>query len=109
MRKRPRFILLAAAIYSVAGFCAPIHDAAKEGKLEQIKTLSKKGIKVDALDSKKKTPLYHANSARIALLLINRGANIEVIDEDNNTPLMNAARYYPEVVTVLVEKGAKRQ
>jgi ankyrin repeat protein len=72
-----------------------IHDAAKEGNPDKvIEILESDPGQLNRADSNGRTPLRHASrfgKNNVARLLIKRGANLDPKDENQTTPLHNAA------------------
>ena len=69
----------------------PLHKASKNRILEPAKILLDNGAKLEVVDLKTMTPLQHAirenKNPNIALLLIDKGADVGVIDVDGNSIL----------------------
>lgn len=84
-------------------------NASKVGKLEVIKLLIKFGAPVNKHMNSEQSPLTFAaigNRISIALFLINHGANIEEVNNNGYTPLMEACRFgHKFMVEVLLRKG----
>lgn len=88
---------------------AEIHEAAREGKLDVVKRLlEQKRNLVDEPDMDyKATPLYWAclnNQAVIVEMLIDKGAKVNAMADDGNTPLHYASTM--EIAELLIESGA---
>ena len=65
-------------------------DIATRGNTEQIKQLIAEGMEVDALDKEGMTALYraaHNDQKETVLLLLGKGANVNIRDKWGNTPL----------------------
>jgi 2-keto-4-pentenoate hydratase len=101
------------AVFVVGFFAqaAEIHDAAKEGDAEKIKTLLK--ANPNAVNSTEKdggTPLHFAavgGKAQVAALLIANGADVNAESSSGVTPLHSAAYAgHAEIVELLLSKGA---
>jgi ankyrin repeat protein len=95
----------------------PLHLAAKQGLLDVVETLvdaqTAVGISLDLRDKDGRTPLLNslenrmADSAKIAQLLIEKGAGVSVRSKTGETPLIQAARTdQPTVLAALLAKGA---
>ena len=81
-------------------------DAAKEGNIEAVKQHLANGADVNAKDDGW-TPLHNAagySTKEMVELLISNGANVNVKNEDEWTPLHDAAS--KEVAELLIAKGA---
>jgi ankyrin repeat protein len=85
-------------------------DAARDGNLEEVRSLIDRGARVDAEDNIKRTPLHRAawrGQAEVAGLLIDRGARVDAEDNIKWTPLHWAAAYdRTEVMRLLLDRGA---
>lgn len=100
----------------------PIHVAVNTGNLDIVKLLLDNGASInDGEGFGGYTPLHHAANRKkkhdsmeinaklidIANLLIDRGANMRIYSDDNNTPLDLAARNGDlEMVELLINRGA---
>ena len=96
----------------------PLHSAAFYGDLEMVQVLLEYGADVDCPNKYGTTPLSfaswdgHRNDARVARLLIERGADLHTRDSDSSgfTPLHRASRHgRTEVVRLLIEHGASSE
>jgi ankyrin repeat protein len=102
-----------------------IFTACKAGNLERVKELLDQGIPIDSVDPTShmlRDPLFFAisyNRIDIVRLLLDRGANMEVLYAVRNTPLLLACHVYEnelenyphdtnrvEIVRLLIERGA---
>jgi len=87
------FLLISA---NTSLFADAIHDAAKAGDLEKLKTLLEKDpALVNSLDSDRNTPLLCAIDAgklEAAEFLINSGANVNAVNYNKESPLHIAAK-----------------
>jgi ankyrin repeat protein len=98
-----------------------IHRAVYFQDIDGLKQMLDAGWNIDQLDDYQMTPLMlslqsaERLSPEAAMLLIHRGANVNVSDKDGRTPLMCAAvggRYpemadeSPKVLRALISKGA---
>ncbi len=87
-----------------------IHEAARDGKLWEVKKFVTQGVNVNAVDDNKRTPLHQAawkGYASIAKLLIEAGGNKDARSKYKETPLHWAAGYgHDEVVKFLLDLGA---
>ena len=91
----------------------PLHSAAYYGDLEMVQVLLEYGADVDCPNKYGSTPLNyasrdgHRNDARVARLLIERGANPNTRGLDGDTPLHEALRYERiEIARLLIEHSA---
>jgi uncharacterized protein len=77
-----------------AGPDADLLDAARQGDLEKVKSLLAAGANIDAKNKYGITPLFYAawsGHAAIVQLLIEKGANIEIVDTFYRMPALGAA------------------
>lgn len=105
-------ILTLAGIFTTPGALAgPIHDAAWDGDLGQVKRLIVAGADVNAKDVNELAPLYlSAANGHTAVVefLIGKGANVNVRNTVRATPLHAAAREGHEAVAeLLITNGAE--
>jgi ankyrin repeat protein len=88
----------------------PLMDAAKEGNLELVADLLRRGANVNAKSDKGKTALHYAaanGQIEAVKQLISGGAEIDARDRDWHTPLMLAAIYgCNHTVQALIVNGA---
>ncbi len=100
-------ILIASVSHAFAG---PLHDAVKEGDIEEVKQLIASGADVNQNQRSLGTPLHQASmwgSRELAELLIAHGANVNADNAIMGTPLLRAARKGNEgVAAVLIAHGA---
>lgn len=98
----------------------PVHLAASNGSAEIAKLLVDNGADIMArttvdplsisagLSRYGDTPLHWAANYEVGLILIDKGADVNAIGEDNKTPLHHAAQLgTPELVRLLLTKGSK--
>lgn len=87
-----------------------IHEASRDGQIENVKQLLILGVDVNAKDKDGRTPLFYAAfKSNIALhkLLIAKGADVNAKDVDGHTPLHEAAfKDNIEAAKLLIAKGA---
>lgn len=88
-----------------------LHDMAHEGSVEKARLLLDHGAELDAIDGEyRSTPLGLAarwNQRAVALLLIERGADVNRADADWGRPLAWAQKKgHPEMVELLRANGA---
>jgi len=85
-------------------------DAAKEGDLDGVKDLLRRGADLEAKSNKGKTALHYAaahGNLDVVNLLLQNGADINARDKDWHTPLMLAAIYgCNHTVQALINQGA---
>ncbi len=60
----------------------------------------------DCLKDRQERPLHWACSGRMVRLLLAAGADIEAVDADGRTPLMNASGYHFPLIEALLQAGA---
>ena len=94
---------------NVAGETA-LMMAALKGRTEWAKKLIERGAKVQKPGW---SPVHYAAtgpSTELLVMLLDRGADINALAPNRNTPLMMAARYGPEEnVKLLLQRGADRK
>ena len=87
-----------------------LNQAAREGDIEQLRTLIANGSNVNATDDYGGTPLRSAIDAgqtEAARILVEAGANVNGRDPDGLTPLIRACLAgHKEIAELLVAKGA---
>ena len=85
----------------------PLHEAAKEGRVDAAESLLAAGADVDARDESGRTPLplaaWEGNTGVVELLLA-KGAAANSKDYLGGTPLHAAAKGGTEIVTLLLER-----
>lgn len=85
-------------------------DAAKDGNLDQVKSLIEQGADIEAKTDNGSTPLHWAAASGhtdVANLLLEKGADIEAKDRGGWTPLhWAAANGQTDIANLLLEKGA---
>ena len=87
---------------------APIHNAARNGNLNRVKTLLNQGVPVNARNETRWTPLHWAASSghlNVVQELLKRGAHVNPRTASGVTPLHLALRK-PYVVHALIKAGA---
>ncbi len=106
-------LLIVALALCAGGFASagPIHDAATNGDLGQIKTiLSDNPTQVNDKDARNNTPLHLAAGGghlEVVKFLVSKGADINLGDNENSPPIVNAAlRSHPEIVRFMLDNGA---
>jgi cytohesin len=103
------FLIILSSIGYAGG--ASLHEAAKNGDIDQINRLIEKGGTVDVIDENTNTPLYIAvgqGHREVAELLILKGANVNAIDNKGRTPL-DWANYsqHKDLVELLIRHGGE--
>ena len=92
--------------------CKDILTAAANGKIEKVRNLLDEGVDVDTRDSDNRTILHWAarkGHADIVQLLLERGANAKLADNDyGNTPIHSASyKGHTDVVRMLLDHGVE--
>ena len=92
-------------------FADEIHEAAKAGDLEVLKTLLEKNpALINGLDGDRNTPLFYAIEAgklEVAAYLIHSGADVNAVNYNKESPLHIAARMgNDKAVKLLLENEA---
>jgi ankyrin repeat protein len=86
---------------------ALLHTAAWKENLSLIELLIKKGANINIQDNDRETPLHKAESRSAAELLLKNGANPNARNKNGGTPLHSMWTLDLEVVEVLLKYGAK--
>jgi len=114
------------ATASGPGDITPLHVAADKGRKEMVRFLVSRGVRIDARDSEDNTPLMYAarrGHADVANILLEAGASPNAKNNLGNTPLFiaviaisptesgklpleNMFGQNPEVVRILMKRGA---
>jgi len=85
----------------------PLHFAASKDP-DRCKTLIAAGAQVDVRDAIGQTPLFSANSPKVAAFLLEAGASLDAADTRGWTPLHEAAsRGATQLLAFLVQRGMK--
>ncbi len=97
-------------VSSTVAFAEPLHEATRDGDLEQVRALIDAGADLDAQRDNGETPLITAiigGHVLVASLLIDRGADIQARNKGGFTPL-HAAAYANaiEIAEKLLSRGA---
>lgn len=105
-------ILTLAGIFATSGALAgPLHEAAWDGDLAQVKRLITEGADVNAKDVNELAPLYLAAAnghTAVVEFLIGKGADVDVRNAARATPLHAGARGGHEAVAeLLIVNGAE--
>jgi len=115
MIKMKKVIVLLQFVFLVCSVSAgPIHEAAWKGNLTAVKAELDKGVNVNAKGTDGMTALHYAAKngyVSIASLLIDKGADIEIIRIDGDDHARRALHYAIEendknMVDLLIKKGA---
>ncbi|KAM4851727.1 fibronectin type 3 and ankyrin repeat domains protein 1 isoform 2-T2 [Thomomys bottae] len=94
------------------GGCTALHWATDGGHCPVIEWMIKEGCEVDVMDTGSGwTPLMRVSavsgSQKVASILIDAGANVNVRDKDGKTPLMVAVlNNHEQLVQLLLDRGA---
>jgi ankyrin repeat protein len=96
--------------FGISAAAGPLHDAARDGNLQQVKVLLDRGTSATEADEAGEPPLLIASlagRADVVALLLERGSDIEIRNRGGLTAL-HAAAYggHLAVVELLVAKGA---
>jgi len=88
----------------------PLHEAALNGRTDQVLKHIERGTDVNKLDEEGRTPLMYAsynNHVEIMRLLLTRGADVNIQDKSGRTALMMAASGpFPQAVKMLLNNNA---
>ena len=89
----------------------PLHSASRVGNFELVRTLLewKANVNVQAQGFGAKTPIMIATGrqdAHIAQLLVDHGANLELVDTSGRTALLKATEQYESLLGFLIKAGA---
>jgi hypothetical protein len=105
--------IVLAGIFALVAGCEPaLHEAAKKGDAQAVRTILAGGVDVNARDYWGSTALHEAAEAghpAVAQLLLDQGADVEAIrgGENGGTPLHDAAmRGHIQVIQILLDAGA---
>lgn len=89
-----------------------LHQAIKNGNIDEAKSLIEKGANVNAMDKDGYTPLHLASingHTEVVKYLFENGANVNAKNSNGNTPLHYASMNgYKEVVELLLKNGATK-
>lgn len=112
------FISLAGCIIMTDSFASDgaqadplLISAAENGDIAAVQKLIARDVLLDARDARGRTALLaatHANQIATARLLINAGADVNLADNEGNTPLQHARqRGYADIVNILEQADAE--
>ncbi|MDY6786618.1 MAG: ankyrin repeat domain-containing protein, partial [candidate division WOR-3 bacterium] len=82
----------------------------KDDKVRAVQELMKLGVDANVRDKKGDTPLFFVRSAAMTELLLERGADVNAIGLNNDTPIFTAGRYGGDragIIKLLISAGAK--
>ncbi len=105
------FITMIFCLFTVTAVAAPIHDAVVSGDADRVTGLIQNGSDVNGKDMFGWTPLHRAvDSNRYGIatyLVLSAKADVNIRDEDWNTPLhIDAKKGNVKLVELLVDQGA---
>ena len=105
---------IAAVLLVVTGLAGPIHDAVKNGNIDEVQWQLDAGVDVNEESSNGLTPLHYAASAGhndIVELLIERGANVNATDSGKGGTPLDYAHWgdQEEVIETLNAHNAQRE
>ena len=105
---------IAAVLLVVTGLAGPIHDAVKNGNIDEVQWQLDAGVDPNLKNSKGATPLHYAASAGhndIVELLIERGANVNATDSGKGGTPLDYAHWgdQEEVIETLNAHNAQRE
>eukprot|EP00562_Extubocellulus_spinifer_P004889 CAMPEP_0178535442 /NCGR_PEP_ID=MMETSP0696-20121128/35547_1 /TAXON_ID=265572 /ORGANISM="Extubocellulus spinifer, Strain CCMP396" /LENGTH=149 /DNA_ID=CAMNT_0020167581 /DNA_START=406 /DNA_END=856 /DNA_ORIENTATION=- len=85
-------------------------DAAYDGRVDDVRSLLRRGANIHAVDKWGETPLHKASIKghdEVAKMLLDAGANVNAANNDGATPLHAAsANGHDKVARVLLDEGA---
>jgi len=103
------FLVLSGA--TIQAHAGPLHDAAHEGDVDQVRELASRGTALDARGENGETPLILAvleGHTDVAELLIEQGADVMARNDRGMTPLHAAAHAgSAEAAELLLDHGAE--
>lgn len=102
------------AVWLSSALAGPLHDAAKNGDLEQLKQLLDQGTDIEEQDRFVGTALHWAaitGNAEVAQVLIAAGADVNSVARGDGTTALHVAakRGSIEVAAALIEAGAETE
>lgn len=86
-----------------------LFNAITKGDVYQMRNAILRGVDINETDFCGRLALAHASIYGIEIMqeILNLGANLEALDDDGNTALIEAARYHRyEAVIFMIEQGA---
>jgi len=84
----------------------PLWQATFDGNAEMVSLLAEAGADVNKRDALGQTPLFMASNVAVAQALVDHGAQIDIVDSQDQPLLTTICHRNPEVVQFLVESGA---
>jgi len=103
-------VVVAAMLLSVSIGAGPIHDAAKQGNVENVTRLLNNGADPNEGDYVKRTPLHFAaglGHENVTKILLESGADVNAKDDQDETPLhITAGVGHEQAAKVLLVNGA---
>lgn len=104
-------LVLLASAWVFAGGCQSIQVAARKGDLKEVERQLAQGVNVNSRTFRMRTAALHeaASEGRVEIvkLLLEKGANPDILDEGSTTPLAYAAcGGHVEVMEILIAHGA---
>jgi ankyrin repeat protein len=112
--KQVRLLFILFLVSSQVTACAtmsPLSKAARDGNMNKINDLISSGGNINERDpiwgwSSLQYAVYY-NQTEAVRLLIEKGANLNIADENGRTPLLLAVEYnYKDIIHILLDKGA---
>jgi len=85
---------------------APLHLAANVGDEESVAYLIDKGAEVSQVDHFGRTPLLVTNKKNIIKILLDAGADVNVLSNESESVLINLSSTNEDGVLLLLDKGA---
>ncbi|KAG8728507.1 hypothetical protein FRC12_021686 [Ceratobasidium sp. 428] len=87
----------------------PMHAAASYGHLNILEYLIEKGGDVDVTDEEGDTPLYAAESVTVAQFLVEHGAQVDIKNSEDISPAEATEEDFPEVAAYIRSKSSLPQ
>lgn len=86
---------------------SPLHIAVENDDVQAVTTLLSNSAKLEARNSKGRTPLHGVTNYKIVKDLLAAGADVDALDKEGNTPLHTAIlRKCVPIVQILLQAGA---